>query len=96
MLNYQWANRILVMNIKRTHIVVSQHLVTQIDTLVGKRSRSRFFTQAAEKELMRLRQIRALKIAAGSWKDQDHPDLSQGAAKWVKQLRQEYDRRLQK
>ncbi len=84
------------MNIKRTHIVVSQHLVTQIDTLVGKRSRSRFFTQAAEKELMRLRQIRALKIAAGSWKDQDHPDLSQGAAKWVKQLRQEYDRRLQK
>ena len=57
--------------------------------------RSRFFTQAAEKELMRLRQIKALETAAESWKDQD-PDLKQGAAKWVKQLRREYDRRLQK
>ena len=82
--------------IKRTHIVISQQLATQIDTLVGKRGRSRFFTQAAEKELMRLRQIRALETAKGSWKDQDHPDLKQGAAKWVKQLRREYNRRLQK
>ena len=80
--------------IKRTDIVISQQLATQIDTLVGKRGRSRFLTQAAEKELMRLRQIKALQTAAGSWKDQDHPDLKQGAAKWVKQLRREYDRRL--
>jgi hypothetical protein len=82
--------------IKRTHIVISQQLATQIDTLVGKRGRSRFLTQAAEKELMRLRQIKALQTAAGSWKNQHHPDLKQGAAKWVKQLRREYDRRLEK
>jgi hypothetical protein len=35
-----------------------------IDTVVGKRGRSAFLTQAAEKELMRLRQIRALESAA--------------------------------
>ena len=44
---------------------------------------------------MRLRQIKALEIAGGSFKDQDHPDLKQGSAKWVKQLRREYDRPLQ-
>jgi hypothetical protein len=53
-------------------------------------------TQAAEKELMRLRQIRAFEAAAGSWKDKDHPELKQGAAQWVKKLRREYDERLEK
>src|ERR1022692_2079799 len=84
------------MNTKRTHIVIPQQLVVEIDTLVGKRSRSTFLTQAAEKELMRLRQIKALEGAAGAWKDKDHPELKQGAAKWVKKLRREYDRRLER
>ena len=84
------------MNTKRTHIVIPQQLVAEIDTLVGKRGRSTFLTQAAEKELLRLRQIKALEAAAGSWKDKDHPELKQGAAKWVKKLRKEYDRRFEK
>lgn len=65
-----------------------------IDTIVGKRGRSAFLTQAAEKELMRLRQIKALQSAAGSWRDEDHPELKQGAGKWVRKLRGEYDHRL--
>jgi hypothetical protein len=32
------------MNVKRTHIVIPQQLVVEIDTLVGKRGRSAFFT----------------------------------------------------
>ena len=84
------------MVIKRTHIVIPQQLVAEIDALVGKRGRSTFLTQAAEKELMRLRQIKALEAAAGSWKDKDHPELKQGAAKWVKKLRREYDHRFEK
>jgi hypothetical protein len=84
------------MNTKRTHIVIPQHLALEIDALVGKRGRSAFLTQAAEKELMRLRQIRALEGAAGAWKDKDHPELRQGAARWVKKLRAEYDRRFEK
>src|SRR5437870_1262453 len=84
------------MNTKRTHIVIPQQLVAEIDTLVGKRGRSTFLTQAAEKELMRLRQMKALESAAGSWLDKDHPELKQGAAKWVKKLRKEYDRRFEK
>ncbi len=84
------------MPMRRTHIVISEQLVAQIDTLVGKRGRSNFLTRAAEKELMRLRQIKALQAAAGAWKDKDHPELKQGAAKWVKKLRREYDRRLER
>jgi hypothetical protein len=59
----------------RTHVVIPEQLVAEIDTIVGKR---------------------ALQAAAGSWKDKDHPELKQGAVKWVKKLRREYDQRLKK
>ena len=81
---------------KRTHVVLSEQLVKDIDTLVGSRQRSTFLTQAAQKEIMRLRQIEALKAAAGAWKDKDHPELKQGSAKWVRKLRQENERRFKK
>lgn len=84
------------MNTKRTHIVIPAQLVTRIDIIVGKRSRSKFLTQAAEKELMRLGQLKALEAAAGSWKDKNHPELKQGAAKWVEKLRRQDERRFQK
>jgi len=79
---------------KRIYIGISVQLAGQADTIVGKRGRSPFFVQVAEKELMRLRQIEALKIAAGAWKDKDHPELKQSAAKWVKKLRRAYDTRI--
>jgi len=84
------------MNPKRTHVVLSEQLVKDIDRLVGSRQRSSFLTQAAQRELMRLRQIKALDDAAGAWKDRDHPELKQGAAKWVKQLRRESEGRFKK
>ena len=81
---------------KRTHVVLSESLLKEIDVLVGARQRSSFLTQAAEKELMRRRQLKALEAAAGAWKDKDHPELAAGAAKWVRKLRQENNRRLRK
>ena len=84
------------MNPKRTHVVLSEQLVKDIDRLVGSRQRSSFLTQAAQRELMRLRQIKALDEAAGAWKDMDHPELKHGAAKWVKQLRHESEGRFKK
>ena len=70
------------MNTKRTHIVMPEQLVARIDIIVGKRGRSKFLTQAAGKELMRLGQLKALEAAAGSWKDKDHPEMNHGAANW--------------
>jgi len=81
---------------RRTHVVLSDQLVKDIDTLVGARQRSSFITQATEKELMRLRQIEALKGARGAWKDEDHPELKQGSVKWVRKLRLESERRLKR
>jgi metal-responsive CopG/Arc/MetJ family transcriptional regulator len=84
------------MNTKRTHVVLGEQLVKDIDRLVGARQRSNFLTEAAEKELMRRRQVEALQGAAGVWKDKDHPELKQGSAKWVRKLRQESERRFKK
>jgi hypothetical protein len=58
--------------------------------------RSSLLTQEVEHELMRLRQLKALKAAAGSWKDKDHPELKGGAAKWVAKLRGQDERRFTK
>jgi hypothetical protein len=82
------------MGARRTHIVIPEPLVNEIDRLVGKRGRSEFFAQAAQKELRRLQQIRALENIAGAWKDKDHPELKGGAARWVKELRKESEQRL--
>ena len=82
-----------IVRTKRTHIVIPEQLATQIDRLVGKRGRSRFLAQAAEKELMRLRQIKALKAAIGTWRDEEHRELEQGAAACMAKLRAEDEKR---
>lgn len=84
------------MNTKRAHVVIPEHLVQEIDVLVGRRQRSSFFAQAAERELTRLRQLKALDRSAGTWKDTAHPELKAGAVDWVKALRQENERRSRK
>jgi len=81
---------------KRAHVVLEEKLLKDIDRLVGSRRRSSFLAEAAEEKPMRYRQIAALKAAAGSWKDEDHPELKQGSAKWVRTLRRETERRLGK
>jgi hypothetical protein len=80
---------------RRTHVVLSDQLVKDIDILVGSRQRSVFITQAAEKELMRRRQLQALNQLV-PWNEKDHPELKQGAAKYVRKLRREYDQRFKK
>ena len=81
---------------KRTHIVIPEQLAHEIDTLVGKRARSGFLTEAARKELRRRQMVSALEQATGSWKDEDHPELKAGSAKYVARLRKEGDKRLPK
>ena len=80
---------------KRTHVVLSEQLVKEIDTVVGTRQRSSFLTQAAERELMRLRQMKALDELL-PWNEKEHPELKQGAAKWVRKIRRETEQRFKK
>jgi metal-responsive CopG/Arc/MetJ family transcriptional regulator len=80
---------------RRAHIVLSDELLKDIDAVVGGRQRSSFITQAAERELTRLRQLQALNEVV-AWNEKDHPELKQGAAKYVKKLRRDYEQRFKK
>ncbi len=51
--------------------------------------------QDAAHELMRLRQLRALDKLV-TWDEKNHPNLKQGAAKWVSTLRQQDEQRFNK
>src|SRR5438132_410259 len=50
----------------RTHVVIPKELVETIDRLVGRRLRSKFLAEAAEKEVRRLRLARAAEKAGGA------------------------------
>jgi len=75
------------MSTERIHIVLPCELVAAIDHIAGKRGRSRFITEAAWQEVKRREQLEALERAAGCWRDEDHPELKRGAARWVRHLR---------
>lgn len=70
-------------------------VVADIDNLVGKRGRSAFLTEVARDEIQRRQQRNALRGAKGAWKDKDHPELKEGAAAWVSEMRSESEIRFQ-
>jgi hypothetical protein len=84
------------MSALRTHVVMPNDLVAEIDRIVGKRGRSEFIVHAAERELKRLQQIKALETIKGAWKDEDHPELKAGSAEWVRLIRREGDARVRR
>jgi hypothetical protein len=51
--------------------------------------------EVLEEEIRRREQIEALHEAAGSWRDDDHPELTAGAETWVRQMRDASLERLQ-
>ena len=77
------------MSRKRAHVIMPERLVDEIDALVGKRGRSAFIVEAARQELERRRLALALAEAEGGWKDENHPELRDGAAAHVARQRRE-------
>jgi hypothetical protein len=80
---------------KRTHVILPVDVVAEIDKLVGKRGRSSFLTEVARREIKIQQQRQALRAAKGAWKQKDHPELAQGAAAWVRQIRSADTKRFQ-
>jgi Arc/MetJ-type ribon-helix-helix transcriptional regulator len=80
----------------RTHVVIPKELVDSIDDLVGRRSRSKFLTEAAEEKLARVRLARAAAKVVGSLADRPTPgwESSGAAARWVSDSRRADDERL--
>jgi hypothetical protein len=68
-------------------VILPVDLVADTDKLVGKRSRSAFLAELAQREIKLRRQREALRETAGAWKPGHHPELAQGAAAWVREMR---------
>ncbi len=79
---------------KRTHVILPEDLLAEVDRLVGHRGRSAFLTEVLGKEVQRRKLLAALQDARGSWKTEDHPELAHGSEAFVEELRSENDERL--
>jgi hypothetical protein len=80
---------------KRTHVVVPEELIREVDRLSGKRKRSQFIARAIKREIQRLNYIMAVRETAGAWEEKDHPELKDGSGNWVRKLRDEDKKRLE-
>ena len=76
-------------------MILPVELVADIDKLVGKRGRSAFITEVAQREIKLRRQREVLRETAGAWKAENHPELAEGAAAWVRQMRSLDNRRFE-
>jgi hypothetical protein len=81
---------------KRTHVVLPDDLVREIDKIAGSRGRSAFLADLAKREIKRQQLLRLFKRKEPIWKDEDHPELKDGAAAWIRKLRAESEARFQR
>jgi hypothetical protein len=78
-----------------TSIKVPDELAHEIDRLAGAKKRSAYAIEVLWREVRRNRQREALLASAGSWKTEDHPELAQGGAAHVDDIRAERDSRFE-
>jgi len=64
-------------------------VIAEIDKIVSQGKRTSFLVDLAKREIKLNRQRTALRAARGAWKAEDHPELSEGSAKWVHEIRQQ-------
>jgi len=83
------------MSTKRAHVLLPDDLLREIDALVGPRGRSSFLVETARQEVRRQRLLHFLESEDPAWKSEIHPDLSGGAASWVRRLRTESEARVE-
>jgi hypothetical protein len=81
---------------KRAHVVLPEDLVQEIDKIAGSRGRSAFLADLAKREIKRQQLLQIFKREEPIWKDEDHPELKDGAAAWVRKTRTLDEVRFQK
>jgi metal-responsive CopG/Arc/MetJ family transcriptional regulator len=81
------------METKQTPIRFPVELLNEINDYVGPRERSRFIIEAARKELIRLKQQKAIQNTKGVLKKVDYPEFgtSDDVSGWVRELREKSD-----
>jgi hypothetical protein len=81
------------MKTKRAHILLPHDLVKEIDSIVGPRGRSAFLVETAREAVRRKKLLRFLESDTPAWKEENHPELSRGAAEFVRELRLENEKK---
>lgn len=71
------------MGTQRTHIVLPDDLLAEIDELVGPRGRSAFLVEVAREAVRKRRLLQMLERETPIWKAGDHPEWSGDASDWV-------------
>jgi hypothetical protein len=81
----------------RTHIVLSDELIEEIDGVVGKRKRSRFVEEAIREKLKRGSLLKALKETAGILPSEEYPEWGtpEKTAAWIRESRLRDSERLE-
>ena len=73
--------------------MLPEDLLREIGALVGPRGRSSFLVETARQEVRRQKLLRFLENDQPGWTDENHPELANGAAAWVRKLRAESETR---
>ena len=73
----------------RAHIVLPADLLQEIDEPVGIGARAEFITVLARREVHRLRLLKFLGEKPPGWDLEKHPELKDGAARWVESIRRD-------
>jgi hypothetical protein len=71
----------------RTHVILPDEVLREIDALVGQRGRSAFLAEVAQQEVRKRKLLALLGREEPLWKAKDHPELKRGAAAWVSKMR---------
>jgi hypothetical protein len=86
----------MVMGLQRAHVVLPAELIKEIDSEVGPRGRSAFLAELARRELNKRKLLAILRSDEPIWKEEDHPELKDGATAWVRKMRDEDERRFER
>jgi len=76
-------------------IKIPEGLADELDKIAGHRKRSAYAIDVLWRDVRRNKQREALKLSCGAWKTGDHPELVQGGAAYVEQIRSEPDERFE-
>ena len=73
----------------RTHVILDDEVLKEIDEQVGQRGRSRFLEDAAREKLARIELEAAIRRGAGMLKDKDYPHWrdTESIRNWVRASR---------
>lgn len=73
----------------RTHVILSDEVISAIDERVGERGRSRFLEEAARERLERLDLEAAIREGSGVLKQKDYPHWrdTEAVREWVRASR---------